>query len=88
MPEALLTRTRLLTLSGIGGLGKTRLALQIAGERARPTTATARGSWISRDPTTARLCTSEAAKVLGVREEPGRPMMQTLCANSQDAHAR
>ena len=78
--EALLARTRLLTLSGIGGLGKTRLALQIAGnvlDRYRD------GVWFVdlapiRD---GALVTSEAAKVLGVREEPGRPIMQTLCAN-------
>jgi predicted ATPase/class 3 adenylate cyclase len=78
--EALLARTRLLTLSGIGGLGKTRLALQIAGnvlDRYRD------GAWFVdlapiRD---GALVTSEAAKVLGVREEPGRPIVQTLCTN-------
>ena len=78
--ETLLARTRLLTLSGIGGLGKTRLALQIAGnvlDRYRD------GVWFVdlapiRD---GALVTSEAAKVLGVREEPGRPLVQTLCAN-------
>ena len=78
--EALLARTRLLTLSGIGGLGKTRLALQIAGnvlDRFRD------GAWFVdlapiRD---GALVTSEVANVLGVREEPGRPIMQTLCAN-------
>jgi predicted ATPase/class 3 adenylate cyclase len=77
---ALLSRTRLLTLSGIGGLGKTRLALEIAGsllDRYRD------GAWFVdlapiRD---GALVASEAAKVLGVREEPGRSMMQTLCAN-------
>ncbi len=78
--EALLTRTRLLTLSGIGGLGKTRLALQIAGDlldRYRD------GAWFV-DLAPVRdgaLVASEAATVLGVREEPGRPIMQTLCAN-------
>ena len=73
---ALLTRTRLLTLSGIGGLGKTRLALQIAGnvlDRYRD------GAWFVdlapiRD---GALVTSEAAKVLGVREEPGRPIARS-----------
>jgi predicted ATPase/class 3 adenylate cyclase len=80
--EALLTRTRLITLSGIGGLGKTRLALQIAGnvlERYRD------GAWFVdlapiRD---GALVTSETAKVLGVREEPGHPILQTLCTNLQ-----
>ena len=78
--EALLARTRLLTLSGIGGLGKTRLALQIAGnvlDRYRD------GAWFVdlapiRD---GALVTSEAAKVLGIREEPGRLILETLCAN-------
>ena len=77
---ALLARTRLLTLSGIGGLGKTRLALEIAGsvlDRYRD------GAWFVdlapiRD---GALVASEAAKVLGVREEPGRSIMQALCAN-------
>ena len=83
--ETLLAQTRLLTLSGIGGLGKTRLALQIAGnvlDRFRD------GAWFVdlapiRD---GALVTSEAAKVLGVREEPGRPIMQTLCANLNKRH--
>ena len=78
--EALLARTRLLTLSGTGGLGKTRLALQIAGkvlDRYRD------GAWFVdlapiRD---GALVTSEAANVLGIREEPGRRIVQTLCAN-------
>jgi len=78
--EALLAQTRLLTLCGIGGLGKTRLTLQIAGnvlDRYRD------GAWFVdlapiRD---GALVTSETAKVLGVREEPGRGIVQTLCAN-------
>ena len=78
--EALLARTRLLTLSGIGGLGKTRLALQIAGkvlDRYRD------GAWFVdlapiRD---GALVAGETANVLGVREEPGRRIVQTLCAN-------
>ena len=35
-----------------------------------------------RDPA---LVVSEAAQVLGVREEPGRPLLQTLCAHLQAA---
>jgi len=77
---ALLTRTRLLTLSGIGGLGKTRLALQIAGsvlDRYRD------GVWFVDLAAIhdGALVASEAANVLGVREEPGRPILQTLCTH-------
>ena len=78
--QALLAGTRLLTLTGIGGLGKTRLALKVGADvldRYRD------GVWFVdlapiRD---GELVTSEAAKVLGVREEPGRPIIETLCAN-------
>src|SRR5574337_311818 len=77
--EALLDGTRLLTLVGMGGMGKTRLSLQIAAELI------ARfpdGAWFLdlaplREPD---LVVSEAATVLGVREEPGRALLQTLCA--------
>jgi len=78
--EALLGRTRLLTLLGIGGLGKTRLSLQIAGDVLE---SYRDGVWLVdlaplRDPS---IVASEAAKVLGVREEPGRPLIETLCAH-------
>ena len=68
----------------MGGLGKTRLSLQIAADvlDAYPD-----GVWFVdlapiRDPS---LVPSEAAQVLGVREEPGRPLTQTLCAHLQAA---
>ncbi len=77
--KALLARTRLLTLLGMGGLGKTRLSLQVGADAldAYPD-----GVWFVdlapiRDPS---LVASAAAQVLGVREEPGRPLTQTLCA--------
>ena len=78
--EQLLHRARLLTLLGIGGLGKTRLALQIAGDVLE---SYRDGAWLVdlapiRDPS---IVASEAAKVLGVREEPGRPLIKTLCAH-------
>src|SRR5207245_2691670 len=78
--QALLTRTRLLTLLGMGGLGKTRLSLQIATDvmDGYPD-----GVWfVDLAPITdPSLIASEAAQVLGVREEPGRPLTQTLCAH-------
>ncbi len=72
--------TRLLTLLGMGGLGKTRLSLQIAADvlDAYPD-----GVWFLdlapiRDPS---LVQSVAAQTLSVQEEPGRPLTQTLCAH-------
>jgi predicted ATPase len=78
--EGLLERVRLLTLLGIGGLGKTRLSLQIANEVLN---SYRDGAWFVdlaplRDPS---LVVSEVAKVLGVREEPGCSLVETLCAH-------
>ena len=78
--EGFLATTRLLTLLGMGGLGKTRLALQIG---AGVLDAYADGVWFVdlqtiRDPA---LAAGETARVLGVREEGGRPLIQTLCAH-------
>ena len=72
--------SRLLTLLGMGGLGKTRLSLQIAAEQIHDFPD---GVWFLdlapiSDPA---LIVSEAAQVLGVREEPDRPLLQTLCAH-------
>ncbi len=78
--EEMLTSTRLLTLLGMGGLGKTRLSLQIG---ASVMDAYPDGVWFI-DLQTIRddsLVASETARVLGVREEAGRPLMQTLCAH-------
>ncbi len=78
--EEMLTSTRLLTLLGMGGLGKTRLSLQIA---ASVMDGYPDGVWFI-DLQTIRdgsLVASETARVLGVREEPGRPLLQTLCAH-------
>ena len=78
--KELLKGTRLLTLLGMGGLGKTRLSLQIAADimDAYPD-----GVWFVdlapiRDDS---LVPSVTAQVLGVQEEPGRPLTQTLCAH-------
>lgn len=68
---------RLLTLTGAGGAGKTRLSLQVAAE------VLARfpeGVWwielaTLTDPT---LIPATVAGVLGVRDEPGRPLLNTL----------
>ena len=77
--RGLLTKTRLLTLLGMGGLGKTRLGLQVAAELMAEYPD---GVWFLdlaplRD---GALVVTEAAQAMGVREEPGRPLLQTLCA--------
>jgi non-specific serine/threonine protein kinase len=74
---ALLTGSRLLTLTGAGGVGKTRLALQAAGEvlvNYRD------GVWLVELAALAdaALVSQAVAAVLNVREEPGQPIVTTL----------
>ena len=81
--KAALAQSRLVTLLGMGGLGKTRLSLQVAAEVMAEFPD---GAWFLdlspiRDPA---LVLAEAAQVLAVREEPGRPLLQTLCAHLAD----
>ncbi len=76
----LLESSRLLTLLGMGGLGKTRLSLQVAADALDRF---ADGVWFIdlapiRDPS---LVPSAVAQVLGVQEEPGRALTRTLCAH-------
>ena len=78
--KAGLSGARLLTLLGMGGVGKTRLALQ-AGTELMP--AFADGVWLLdlapiRD---AAFVVGHAAQIFGVREEPGRPLLQALVAH-------
>src|SRR5579875_3427216 len=70
--RALVAGTRLVTLTGAGGVGKTRLALQVAAGLADETRD---GVWFAdmapmSDPD---LVTVTVAGVLGVRLELGRP---------------
>lgn len=78
--KELLGKTRLLTLLGMGGLGKTRLSLQIGADLLDEYPD---GVWfLDLAPITdASLVPNEAAQVLGVREEPGKPILQTLTAH-------
>ena len=82
----LLGASRLLTLLGMGGLGKTRLSLQTAAAQIHQFPD---GVWFLdlapiSDPA---LIVSETAQVLGVREEPDRPMLQTLCSHLKNHRA-
>lgn len=80
---ALLAHTRLLTLTGPGGTGKTRLSLQVA--------ATLRGAFADgvflvslapiRDPL---LVVPTIALALGVQEAAGQPLAETLIASLRE----
>ncbi|HEV2358477.1 MAG TPA: AAA family ATPase, partial [bacterium] len=75
--KRLLTTTRLLTLTGSGGCGKTRLALQVAAEVLEEFP---HGVWLVElgtlsDPS---LVPKVAASALGLPEQPGRPLIETL----------
>jgi predicted ATPase/class 3 adenylate cyclase len=84
--RALMGQARMVTLLGMGGLGKTRLSLQVAAERMHHHPD---GVWFL-DLAAIRdgdLVVPEAAQVLGVREEAGRPLLQTLCAHLKPQRA-
>ena len=75
--HGLVAGSRLVTLTGAGGAGKTRLALQVAAGLAD---GTGDGVWFAdlaplSDPD---LVAVTVADVLGVREEPGRPVLDAL----------
>jgi predicted ATPase len=76
--KRLLAKNRLLTLAGAGGIGKTRLALQLAAE---VKDAYRDGVWFIDfapldDP---ELVPNVAAQALGVQQSAGKPLVETLC---------
>jgi len=76
--KRLLAKNRLLTLTGAGGIGKTRLALQLAAE---VKDAYRDGVWFIDfapldDP---ELVPNVAAQTLGVHQSAGKPLVETLC---------
>ena len=75
--KRLLESTRLLTLTGPGGSGKTRLSLQIAAE---VLDRFPHGVWLIELTTLsdAALVPEAIANAVDVREEPGRPQLETL----------
>ena len=73
----LLDRSRLVTLSGAAGCGKTRLAIQVAAERVDDYPD---GAWLVElaavsDPALVDLA---VATTLGMREDPSRPIAESL----------
>lgn len=74
-----LTSTRLLTLTGVGGCGKTRLALRVASDFANARTFKDGICWVDlshlTDPT---LVPRAMARSLGLREAPDARLMEAL----------
>lgn len=75
--ERLLESARLVTLTGVGGCGKTRLAVEVA---RRLVEGYPDGVWFADlsslgDPT---LVVQSVASAVGVREEPGQPVVDSL----------
>src|SRR5256885_11614351 len=75
--KRLLASTRLLTITGTGGAGKTRLSLKIASDLLHDYPD---GVWfvdlsVLEDPS---LVPQAVASTLGVREEQGHPLVDTL----------
>ncbi|WP_280296833.1 protein kinase domain-containing protein [Nocardia abscessus] len=75
----LLSTSRLVTLTGIGGVGKTRLALHAASRARRDF---ADGVWLVElaDVSDASLLVDMVAATLGLRDESATPLLDTLVA--------
>ena len=72
-----LRRSRLVTLTGPGGIGKTRLALAVATE---VVAGYVDGVWLVslESLSEGRQVIGQIAAVLGIKEEPNHPLLQTL----------
>src|SRR5579871_2528400 len=81
----LVSSQRLVTLSGTGGAGKTRLALQVAADLVDTFEG---GVWLVEvgPLTEAAHIQQAAANALNVREEPGRPLMTALIDYVRSRH--
>ncbi|MGH9226430.1 MAG: ATP-binding protein, partial [Acidimicrobiales bacterium] len=81
--EGLAGAHRLVTILGTGGLGKTRLALEIARRRAATTAVFVELAEVRSPDDVA----ATALAAVGGAEEPGRPPLATLTALLAEAHA-
>ena len=81
----LLEQSRLLTLLGVGGIGKSRLSLELATEVMDDF---ADGVWLVELATLrdAQLVPQAVASVLGVKEAAGRPVSEALVRHFADRH--
>jgi predicted ATPase/DNA-binding SARP family transcriptional activator/DNA-binding CsgD family transcriptional regulator len=75
--KRLLAMTRLLTLTGAGGCGKTRLAVEVASDLVG---AYPDGVWLAdlAPLSEAELVPQAVAQAVGVHEQPARPLTETL----------
>jgi predicted ATPase/DNA-binding SARP family transcriptional activator len=80
---ALLRRARLVTMTGPGGIGKTRLAVAVAEEVVHEYPD---GVWLVALDTLSdpALVAQVVARILGVQEQPHVPLRQTLVASLKD----
>jgi predicted ATPase/DNA-binding SARP family transcriptional activator/DNA-binding CsgD family transcriptional regulator/Flp pilus assembly protein TadD len=78
-----LSMTRLLTLTGAGGSGKTRLALEVARDLVG---SYANGVWLVELAPLSEpgLVAQEVARALGAQEQPGRPLLESLLDTLDD----
>lgn len=81
----LVAHNRLVTVCGLGGVGKTRLALQIAADTIGRYSD---GSWLVRlaDFESPDLVAHAVASTLHVAETPGQDILQTLAEQLRDRH--
>ncbi len=82
---ALVSGGEIVTVVGSGGAGKTRLAIKVARRMRRPFPD---GVWLVElaPLTNAELVVPAVAAAIGVREEPGEPLLDTLIASIRDRH--
>ncbi len=81
--RAMLAKDRLVTLTGTGGVGKTRLAMRVAADALDDYRD---GAWLVelaalREPD---LVAQSAVAALGLKEQPGRSLVETLAGSLHD----